>query len=537
MKLLIVDDEPLLRKGIMKKMEQMDLPLEFVGEAGDGLEGMSRLAAGKPDIVITDIRMPGMDGLSFIREAKQVDPHLQFIIISGYEEFEYAKKGIQYGVMDYLLKPVDKDELRGSLMRIMEKVEQERQQSTLREELLHLRNRNDEAFRQRLLTQFIQNGKELAAADNDRKLIAMKERCREFAVVLFEVELPVLPHGSFLEGEEKLLWFAVANMISFALESSGREGVLFHHAFHEKVLVYVLGDSVSINDAVLQKELKEILDGINRYLRLTVTIGCGLAVKEIGRIQQSYQQARQALRDKMIHGRDRIFMAAHASRHVNRYSILNEEDEMLLFRYLNECSGAALNRWLERRIEAIVHEQGACFNHLESFCVELHLLYRKYLITRKSMPEWMIGEIDDVLTWLHDLKDWQDIAVYVKSLSDNIIGHLNVVRHSPEYDVMDEVKRYINASLHDQLSLQSIAERFYIHPNYLSRRFKERFGENFVNYLTGERVRKAEQLLRETELKIQQIAELVGFQDAAYFSSVFRKATGMTPVQCRTQTS
>jgi len=539
MKLMIVDDEQLMRQGIIKKVQVSGLPLTIVAEAGDGVSALNKLGEAKPDIVITDIRMPVMDGLVFIREAKQANPELHFIVISGYGEFEYAQKAIRYGVTDYLLKPVEKEELKESLARIMDKIERRRQQSSLGEQFKHLQNYNEETLRQQMLSKFIQYGAEgtESAAARDEKLSIMKSKCRHFVAVVFELAPWKLPHLSFRQEDEKLLWFAVKNIISTVLESKGREGVLFQHVMHENELVYVLGGRDPVESEVLNRELNEIMEGIVRHLKLRVSIGCGSAVHRMDGIQQSYQQAKQALRNKILYGWNRIYMVTSEHGKADLHSVIAEEDEALLLRCLSECNSGAMNKWIDQKVEAIAAGEQVSFAHLESFCVEFHLLLRKYLLTQTSIPEWVIGELDDLLKWLHGLDDWRDIPEQLKEMLQNIIGHLFKLRHSSEYSVIDEVKRYIDASLHEQISLQTIAERFFFHPSYFSRRFKERFGESFVNYLTAARIRKSEQLLREPNLKIQQVAELVGFQDAAYFSSVFRKSTGMTPNQYRSKAS
>lgn len=537
MRLLIIDDEPLLRQGIRKKIERMGLPIDFVEDAGDGLEGLRRLSEERPDIVITDIRMPAMNGLDFICEAKKLDDKLQFIIISGYEEFEFAKKGIQYGVVDYLLKPVDNEELQSGLLRIMEKIEKERRHSSLSDELWHLQRHRDETLREQLLTKLIQGG-ESDAIGKDEKLAAMQAYCREFVVVLFEVVLPELPYRSFMKGDEGLIRFSISNAISQMMEYSSREGMLFHHAIYDNELVYLLGDCKPIELNPVRQELIEVLAGINQYLKLDVTIGIGMPVKQISQIRQSYQQAKQALRDKIIHGQNKVYMSAPVTGIRGSSSlIIGEEDERLLLRHLNECNAASINSWLSRRIHAIIHGEDAGFNQLVSFCIELHLLYRKYLLLQTSVPEWIIGEIDDMLLWLNETDRWEEVEDKLGGISSNMIEHLKRLRHSAHYDVMDEVKRYIDGNLHEPLSLQIIADRFFIHPNYFSRRFKEKFKESFVSYMTGERIRKAGILLRETELQIQEVAAMVGFPDAAYFSSVFRKATGFTPIQYRMQSA
>lgn len=534
MKLLLIEDEPILRQGILRTIERMGLPIDEIGEASNGLEGLQRLAELQPDIVVTDIRMPEMNGLDFIREAKELDDKLQFILVSGYEEFEFAKRGIQYGVADYLLKPIEPEELRACLMRIMAKIEQDRRHSSLGDELQLLQQRSEEISRQRLLTKLIQQGGESSAFEQDGKLASMNVFCREFVVVLFEVVMPGLPYSSFLKGDEALLRFAISNVISQVLESKGREGTLFRHSIYDNELVYVLGDGGSIERTAIKRELEEALTGINGYLKLEVTIGAGLPVQSISQIHLSYQQAKQALRDRIIHGRNKVYgLTPAAGGKGNGSSVLAEEDERFVFRLLNDGNAAALTKWLGPRLEALVQYEESSFNQLESFCIDYHLLYRKYLLLKTSIPEWIIGEVGDMLSWLHEVENWKEIEGKLAAMTNNIIEHLNRMRHSSNPDLMDEIKLYIDNNLHDPISLQMIAERFYIHPNYFSRRFKEKFKRSFITYMTDERIHKAEQLLKRTELQIQEIAVLVGFPDAAYFSSVFRKSTGTTPVQYR----
>lgn len=535
MRLMIVDDEQLMRQGIRKKIQMIGLPVAVVAEAGDGREALVKLREANPDIVITDIRMPMLDGLGFLQEALQEKPDLQFIVVSGYGEFEYARKAIQYGVTDYLLKPVDQEELKVSLMRIVGKIEKRLQQHTLHEQVRQLQSSSEESLRDRMLSKLIQYGEDAgqSAAARDERLLSMKRNCTHFAAVVFQMEPFALPHLSFRATDEKLLWFAVQNIISTVLDAAGREGVLFRHAINENELVYVLGGRAPVEADTLQLELGEIAGGIRRHLKLESTIGCGTAVRRMEVIQQSYLHAKQALRNRIIYGPGRIYMAESEYVKSGNHATLTREDESFLLRCLNECNSGAMKTWIEQRIEAIDAGGQMQFAHLESFCVEFHLLLRKYLLTQTNASEWIIGELDDLLHWLHGLEHWRQIPGQLIEMVRNVVGHLYEQRHSTEYSAIDEVKLFIDQSLHEPLSLQMIAERFFFHPSYFSRKFKERFGENFVNYLTHARIRKSERLLADPSLKIQQVAELVGFSDAAYFSSVFRKSTGMTPNQFR----
>ncbi|WP_162463005.1 response regulator [Paenibacillus psychroresistens] len=535
MKIMIVDDEQLMRQGIIKKIEMSGLPVTIIAEVGDGLKALRMLHEVMPDIVITDIRMPHMDGLEFLREAFQLFPELQFIVISGFGEFEYAQKAIQYGVMDYLLKPVDKAELKESLIRIMDKIEKRIQHSSLGERFKHLQNRNEESLREQMLSKFIQYGanNEQSSALRDEWLHTIKLSCSNFVAVVFVLDSFKLPHLSFRKQDEKLLWFAVQNIISIVLEATGRAGVLFRHAMLENELVYVLGGESPIKANDLHRELEEILGGIKLHLKLGATIGCGTSVNQMDNIQQSYQQAKLALRNTIIHGSGRVYLTDKEHVRDGLHSVISREDEALLLGCLSECNVGAIAHWIEQRVERFAASEQFLFTHLESFCVEFHLLLRKYLLTQTSIPEWIIGDLDDTLTWLHGLKNWREISAQLIEIVENIIGHLYKLRHSSEYSLIDDVKLYIEHSLHEPLNLQMIAKQFFFNPSYFSRRFKEWFGESLVNYLTAARIHKSEQLLEDPKLKIQQVAELVGFNDAAYFSSVFRKSTGLTPNQFR----
>ncbi|WP_168123470.1 response regulator [Paenibacillus sp. HB172176] len=533
MRVMIVDDEPLMRQGIAKKIELSGLPLETVAEAGDGRSALSRLKEAKPEIVITDIRMPGMDGLSFLQQAKQLNEEIEFIIISGYGEFEYAKKAIQYGVEDYLLKPVNKQELKDCLMRILAKLERKDRQSSRNQKLEYLQQEGNEAIRRRVLTKFIQQGDEAEAAMQDIKLKAMQEHCQQFLAIIFTPDHLELPYRSFFKGDDSLVWFAVKNIISTVMESSTREGALFNNAADENELIYILGEHRSVSCNQLFEELQKILESFKLYLKLDFTIGCGGVVDRMELIQQSYRQARQACRNKIIHGSNRVYQATEQVVEAHQASMLSEGDQQLLSHCLNECNRAALHRWIEQRVTQIAKAEDSAFSHLESFCIDFHLLLRKFFFSRTNIPGWIIGEMNDLLAWLQGVSDWRDVWGYLNTVIDNMIEHLSQERHASEYRVIDEVKSYIDSSLHEQINLLAIAERFYFHPNYLARRFKECFGETFINYLTNSRMRKAELLLREPHLQIQQVAELVGFLDAAYFSSVFRKKTGMTPTEYR----
>jgi two-component system response regulator YesN len=170
---------------------------------------------------------------------------------------------------------------------------------------------------------------------------------------------------------------------------------------------------------------------------------------------------------------------------------------------------------------------------LEWFCLDLYLLFHKYLMVHAQDSEWTIGEMEDLRQWLEQVTDWHEIVDRMKKFASNIVSLLSKSDETSGKDMIEAVRLYINSHYQESLTLQTIAERFYIHPNYFSKRFKEKCGESFIDYLTSVRMKEATKLLRDTELKVQEIGERVGYEDSAYFGSVFRKAHGETPKQFR----
>jgi two-component system response regulator YesN len=535
-KLIILEDELIQRQGILNKLLNSSLPIEVAGEAGNGIAGLELVKTVEPDIVITDIRMPGMDGLTFIQHAFAINPKLHFIIVSIYNDFNYAKQAIQLSVVDYLLKPVNNEELIDCLSRVIKKIELEQKKTEEVAKLWKEQKVNHETIHQHMLTKFVQQGEKSGfnIVSRDEQIVSLKDRTSHYLSVVFILEALVMPHGSFQIEDYNLLWFAIKNIISDRLESSGHEGILFRNTVHESELVYVLGVESSDDKLRINQVLEAVLDDIRRCLKLEITIAIGSIVKEIEQLQQSYQQAKLMIRNKIIHGANRLYDVENVPKSADRRrSILSEVDGRMIFQWLKDSNKEVLIGWIENRIAAIARDPDAVYIQLEWFCVDVYLVYRKYLLMETTMSKWLIGEMDDLLQGLQGLSRWEEAINLMVRYTVNIVEYSTKYKSAIDQDVMGEVKRYIDNCFYEPLTLQAISERFYINSNYFSRRFKERFGENFVDYITSLRMNKAAQMMLEPDVKIYQIAEMVGYEDGAYFSSVFRKFFGETPKQYR----
>lgn len=534
MKYIVLDDEPIIRQGVIHKIRQTGLPLLFAGEAYDGESGLELVRSAKPDIVVTDIQMPGMNGLEFIRLSKEMNPRLEYIILSGFDDFEYAKTAIRFGVSHYLLKPVEDEELYEALNGLVERMQAEDHREKTVLKLQQLAETGQEAARSHLFTRLLTEEETSLA---DPALDALADGRVSFSAVVFQVEPFKLPHYSFAEDEEELIWFAIKNMITEAFKAGGIAGFLIHHSLNRCEFIYVLGLKAGQDRASVVAAAEAIASGVRRYLRINAAVGIGPFLDRIDRIQDTYRDAKQFARNAVLHGVNRVYpWTAQPPYKANRQSIIGNEDAKLLGEWLDRLEADKVARWMKRRLGAITQDPNAVFVQIEWFCVDLYLLFNKHLLANAVDAEWTIGELDDLLRWLQQVMQVVEIEERMVGLASNVIGRLAGSGDPSGKEIMEAVRSYIDVHYAEPLSLQAIGERFAIHPNYFSKRFKEKYGESFIDYLTATRMNAAAKLLKDTDLKVHQIGERVGIEDAAYFGSVFRKHYGETPKQYRERT-
>ncbi|MBO2942379.1 response regulator [Paenibacillus sp. F411] len=537
MNIMVLDDEPIIRQGIIHKITQTGLPVTVIAEAGDGVQGLQLMKSVKPDLILTDIHMPGIDGLEFIRQARLLDSEVQVVIITGFDNFDYAKQAIKYGVANYMVKPLEEEELYATLSSLLERKEAEHQTVQMIQELRSVAETSQEAFRQQALTQFLQEEDFVAAT---AELEELARHGAYFTAVVIQLESFKVPHQSFGSQEESLLWFAIKNIVTERFLSNSIQGILVHHSLRRFELVYVLGLRKGQDKAGVTSALESISFGIRKYLRLEATIGVGPYQEQITRVQESYREAKQIARNSILHGSSRIYQTptiTSTGKEAQRKSFISQEDIRLLEDWLGKWERDKIHKWIERRLGAIVQEPSSSYVMVEWFCVDLYLFLNKYWLVHADNSKWAIGELTDLQRELEQTTAWQDIVDMMNKLVTNMIGLLSHTSNLDGKEIMEAVRVYLEQHYAEPIQLSVIAERFFIHPNYFSKRFKEKYGESFVDYLNGLRMKEAARLLVETDLKIREISERVGFEDAAYFGSVFRKRFKMTPGQYREQSS
>lgn len=531
--LLVVDDEFNIRDGIATAVPWESMNVTVTGVAENGIAALRCVEQTVPDIVITDISMDGMDGLELTARLRAAHPDIKIIILSGYDEFEYAKRAMELKVSTYLLKPVSPDELMEAVKKMIDEIGGEARQ---RERLMSLEFEvriNREAMLDRLLQDLVNGVVVLRSELGERlSLLEMEMDCQCAACIL------VAPDG-YSDLKERLgprgMRLLQQRMNRLTEEVLGECGRVWSFPDADGRLGVILcGLLQGRRIRGLAPALEKLRDSVRRLLEITCTIAVGGIVTDILQAPLTWNQAKKALDFRIMTGADAIIQIDDVetlSRTQFRYpheqerrllASLPDADETALREvigaFFEEAGAGGLARDPMRII--VMQLFAAMAGRFMDLGIDIHRVHEPELMDPYKAIE-RFETVDAIRNWM------TNVAV----LSAN---ELRERRTSSVKSVVEKAVSFIEARCGDpDLSLNAIADHVYLNPAYLSKLFKQETGENYLEFLTRLRMEKARQLLRETNLRAADIGIRVGYPNAQYFTTLFRKHTGKTPGEYR----
>lgn len=530
LKVFLAEDEFIIREGIKNNIDWQAYGYEFCGEASDGELAFPLIQKTRPDILITDIKMPFVDGLALSRLVKKELPETEIIILSGYEEFDYAKEAIQIGVARYLLKPINGETLLQEIDSVAEIILGKQKEKEIREkyqkemEENSLRDQMD--LFQHLVTGDCSMEELLSVADKlDLKIMAPW-----YSIVLLKIQSMKHDYeeysGSIVVVDERIVKLAEPeHVLIFDRALEGR-AFLFKADSEEELLAYqkeYLGD------------VKEVLSG---YANLRYFGGIGTPVNRLREIPASFEDASHAFAHRYLVAESCILdssllMQEGAAEHEDfRISAVNPE----------QIDRAKMQEFLRTGdLDEVVYFVDEFFGKLDGGAMKSRI-FRQYITMDAyfSIVDFLKGlglQKDEIEAPDQDSSILQD----EKSAMDYIVRIMNKAlvlrekRASSRYeDVVSEVIHYIEDNYaQEELSLNLLASHVNFSPNHLSMIFSQQTGQTLIRYLTDYRMNRAKELLRCSSKKSSVISMEVGYKDPHYFSYLFKKTQGMTPTQYR----
>lgn len=530
-KVVIADDEQRSCKLLESLIDWEQRNMEIAGVARDGFEALRMCEKIRPDFLITDIRMPGLSGLELIQRIHQLIPSVKVIIITGYSQFEYAHQALRFGVIDYLLKPIKKEELLAALEKGEDTIHQTEAQKTGRETVTLKSMQN---FKGNLLAAIIRE----QSCMNKREF--RKTILDEYHVSFSEEYWQMMQIEIILNGEENTLSvqdYLERKMKDIVLEELGRENVEIVTAAENGNIFILLNGSRDALDHIKKKfpELRSDLLFVNELFRKIIfTIGISSVIHDFDQIDQCVEECRTCLSYKIVAGKNKIIRYSEIP--VGKFQTDFFVDEAFKKIFMESIANADI-QGITEKLEELNVKVYQYSKHLDGQIV--FEIYQS--VVRLFFSGIQIFNLQDYGEYSQDnillqIDYMYSISAAFGYLSDAFACLLRQCREETEKQSTRPIrmaKLYISEHYREQITLESVAGFIGLNETYLSTVFKKQVGKSLVDYLTSIRIQHAKELLVDDKKSIGEIACEVGFNDAKYFTKRFKKYTGVSPNEYR----
>lgn len=530
-KVLIADDELRICELIFRLIDWESLGMSVIAVAHDGRETIKIIKNEMPDIVITDIRMPGYNGVDVIRIGKEYNSDIQFIIISGYSQFDYAQNAIHYGVSDYLLKPVKAEELTKALLRIKSRIDKNNQMYSQVKKAWTLEQQNRRLYREQLIME-IAHGKGFDVLTKDMNTLNEQYKY-EFIPGFFTIVIVKADGLNFEEKtESSFLYEKIQQSLSFAFAPVMQEmqGTMLDNGTY--IFLFNYENEYAEIESQIHRLLNQMLLQKDVFKKLHLTIGLGKRVNCLAEVGKSYETAYLAIKDRILAGTDRIIEG--------KEKIVVQDYKDYFLHTVRELENVVENLD-DKRISDIIQEWGTALSkdkEINGYQIEqsAKALVNSYLLSMQK-NNYTLDEDDNLLKdFMKSIENCISLGEIQELLSGTLEQSLSEYRHKRALSgskPIRDAKEYIRNNLAGNLTIQEVSEYVGYSSAHFSVRFKQECGITFSDYVMESRIEKSKELLKNTRETIESIAAAVGYSDVKSFTKNFKKYTEVKPSQYR----
>lgn len=526
LKLMIVDDESVIRSGIANVVDWGALGIEVVGEAANGRDALNRALLLRPDIVITDIKMPIIGGLEFARTLLEKRPDTRVVLLTGYSDFEYMQQAIQMGAMDYLLKPVRVDELEKLMRRLRADIEARREIKMRQIAAQQVLARNLPVMRGVCLRDFLAGRLAPEAFRQEAEELGISTKGPRYAAVALDIDDWGQPAPG--PGGDTLTRYSVLNIAEELLGALG-SAAFGYLAAESSLLGVVCLERSSLDDVA--EACRQIQFYTQRFFRFTVTAAVGPCADTLEQLRVSCQRARDALDRKVYTGKNQVILAGDLPENGRSQTVLlSRRDEEALEEDVAMNKNLAAQKKLDEIFEKYLGQGAYTRKAVRQFGIVLLLPVLRVLDDAQITPEQAFGQNAHIIDEMECYETLDEIRMFVKSVYARANRALEERQGSSYRHTVRDSIEYVQAHYAESIQVADVAAAVYVTPNYFSKIFKQETGENFTEWLNKFRIEKAKALiLQQPGNKVYEIAAKVGFKDYKYFAFIFKKYTGYTP--------
>jgi two-component system, response regulator YesN len=520
-KVFFVEDEIITREGIRDNVDWVGSGFEFCGEAADGEMALPLLRTTQPDVLITDIKMPFMDGLQLSKIVRERMPWVKIVILSGHDEFEYAQEAIKLGVTDYLLKPITVKKLQTTLQKLTVQLDKERKEQENLKKLQEQVEENQVTLRERLLFKLVVGAISPTEAIEKGQMLELDLIARYYLVMIMKIELgdrsEQYDYDEFQQVQHVVMGLIEKNPDIFAVKRDWGD------------LILIIKGSTS---EYLEEERDLLLEEIKQEVaktRYQLTFGVGASKNRIADIYQSFVEALANIQNQDGENKNRI------NHNIDRAELV-KIDKSAVENYLHSGVKNDFDEFFN------VYLQPLSETALKSNLIKSYIFADIVLAVAKMVNE-LGGEVDNVIpelnsieTVMSNIKTTDQLREQAQKILSSALTYRDSQPNGQYKNLIRQAKEYLEQHyVNPDLSLNEVASEVSLSASHFSVVFSQEAGQTFKEYLTEIRINKAKELLRMTSLRSADIAFQVGYNDPHYFSSVFKKNTGLSPIEFRSQ--
>lgn len=532
-KVLVVDDEIYVVSLIVKLIDWDKLEMSVIDTANDGVTALEKVELLEPDIVIVDVRMPGCDGITFMKRVREINDRVRFIVISGHKKFEYAKSAMQHNVEDYVLKPINKVEVEEILLKLKYKLDEEKSQR----ENLQLLDSQLGSSKIKLIDyveeQVWQNNQNVLQqkVDNLNEMYFTNFIVGKYQYVIFKVDTSAKDVDK--EFNDTLLKKISGYIETCIARQCNQYFIRLNRGEIHCVLNYIEQKEKDVM-LVLQAILQEIRKILEKFEKLYFTICVGDCESELSQLQNSKEGALRCVKARVVLGVNKILFTKMLQIDTGAYKVVLTDQ--VLEKYMSAIKSLDMSKIHESVREIFSRAEGYETSHtliFEEVVWGLHKLFYEYVskvYVYKKSYEYMKEELDNDLVTAYTMRQFSKCLE--KQMEDCLVKFVDG-NNSSENPAVRIAKRYVVENYMKNISITSISEVVNLNSVYFGILFKKETDVNFLDYLNQYRVEEAKKMLKDVSYNINEISSQVGYQDSKYFSKIFKKIVGVTPTEYR----
>ncbi len=512
-KVLLADDEALIINGLKNLIDWEEIGLSIESTALNGEEALEKFNENPVDIIITDITMPKLNGLELIKAVKSINDKVKFIILSGYDEFSYAKQALCLGIENYILKPINEEELQATLLNTAEKLNKAQKKPMDVKEL--------EILRENILYRWVVNSISSYELEERSSVLNIDLSCDFYTANIIKLNKDGQSTDNLRKAYEYIKEF----------EKIHKGLAVFNDLEGNIVAVYGSNEDET-SEEKLSYFFEDIIKGINSKFSVDAFVTLGSTEKNFKEVYKSYNAALEMQDYLLLHGYNKVISYKHYKEEDNIKDIEKNIDLVEFRRAILNKDGKEAETCIDKVYNKLCSHEDVTPEILQNVSIKMMIIIRKLASELNVSNEEYDKDLKKLILDICNIKTMEKLKSKIKKESLELIDRVN--KNSGDMSpVIQQVLSYIKNNYHEEISLKTLSQKYNINPSYLGQIFHKEVGEPFSDFLNKVKNEKAKELLLTTNIKVNDIAKMVGYVDTSYFYRKFKDYFGVSPSTLR----